>query len=391
MPIDLGEGIYQGLGALAQGLRQKFQNEHDELNKQQASSIFDLLNKAGFTQSQIPNPGPTVTLPGGSQATYQNVPNTQTSVTPMNPEIASLIAHLAANPQGQALLSAFQQSRKELEPQFKELPGGATYGTVTPNAQGVPTFNEQGTTQFKIPPVFGFDPTTGAPTVGMMQNGKFVTAPSPIKTTQMSNAENAKQKTANQAEQAKNRFAIQNVAVSAPQLNDKGEMGVTATSKTDGTTQWIPVGEKGQPKGSSAGISASTRTMLDAAPTVKYFVNKVLGEVQQNEQGLGPTAGRWREFTAGKVGISDPAFTQLRTNMGLLQTLLMRMHVGARGGEYIMKHFQDLINEGKQSPDNLKAALGEIGAYADQLLKEKETPTQTQGQPVVDDPLGILK
>lgn len=378
MPIDLGEGIYQGLSQLAQGLRQKFQNEHDELNKQQASSIFDLLNKAGFSQQQVP-------LPQGQAGP----PQSQTTVTPMNPEISGLMGHLASNPAGQALLSAFQQSRKELEPQAGTVSPGTTYGSWQPNPQtGVPEFKPQGQTDYKSAPIFGFD-AQGNPIAATMRQGQVVTAPSPITTTQMKNAQTTAQSAQTRKEQTQEKINLSETNVSAPQLNEKGEMGVVATNKQDGTTQWIPVGEKGQPKG-GAGMTASTRTMLDAAPTVKYFVNKVLGEVQQNEQGLGPTAGRWREFTAGKVGMSDPAFTQLRTNMGLLQTLLMRMHVGARGGEYIMKHFQDLINEGKQSPDNLKAALGEIGAYADQLLKEKE-PATTQAAPVINDPLGILK
>ena len=46
------------------------------------------------------------------------------------------------------------------------------------------------------------------------------------------------------------------------------------------------------------------------------------------------------------------------------------MHVGARGGEYIMKHFEDLIDQGKQDPDNLRAALQEIKTYAQSVEKE---------------------
>ena len=70
---------------------------------------------------------------------------------------------------------------------------------------------------------------------------------------------------------------------------------------------------------------------------------------------------------AGRVGAPNPEFTKLRTDIGLLQTALMRMHVGARGGEQIMAHFADLIDSSKQDPQNLKAALDEIKAYAQEV------------------------
>ena len=40
------------------------------------------------------------------------------------------------------------------------------------------------------------------------------------------------------------------------------------------------------------------------------------------------------------------------------------MHVGARGGAEMMNHFREIIDAGKQSPENMKAALEEISSYA---------------------------
>lgn len=149
-------------------------------------------------------------------------------------------------------------------------------------------------------------------------------------------------------------------------------------------------------------LTSSTRTMIEAAPRVKAFVDKITKEIDDADKGLGPAASRWREFKAGKVGLSDPAFTQLRTNVGLMTTLLMRMHVGARGGEYIMKHFQDLTDLSKQSPENLKAALGEIGSYAEELAQEgqggqkstldnsKQIPAQGGGIQIIRDANGRI-
>ena len=134
-----------------------------------------------------------------------------------------------------------------------------------------------------------------------------------------------------------------------------------------------------------APLSSSTKTMVESAPKVKDFVAKIVPQIDKVKDQLGPAAGRWTEFMAGKVGADNPEYTKLRTNIGLLSTLLMRMHVGARGGEYIMKHFQDLIDQGKQSPDNLKAAIGQINDYADQVLQEGKTGVSTKE----NDPLGI--
>jgi len=117
-------------------------------------------------------------------------------------------------------------------------------------------------------------------------------------------------------------------------------------------------------------VTSSTRTMIEAAPKVEDFVDKIQSQIDGLQNDLGPAKGRWNEFWAGKVGTKNPQYTALRTDVGLLSTLLMRMHVGARGGEYIMKHFEDLINQGKQDPDNLRAALKEIKDYADNVIQE---------------------
>lgn len=132
---------------------------------------------------------------------------------------------------------------------------------------------------------------------------------------------------------------------------------------------------------STQGLTNSTRTMLEAAPQVKNFVTKLQKEIEDAKNGLGPAASRWREFSAGKVGLRDPAFIEIRTNMGLLTTLLMRMHVGARGGEYIMKHFEDLLSYDNQNPENLQKALETVSSYADDLIRESKgqsSPSQTK-------------
>jgi len=125
--------------------------------------------------------------------------------------------------------------------------------------------------------------------------------------------------------------------------------------------------------------TSTTRTMVESAPKVLGFIDRIEPLIDKQVASLGPAAGRWNEFMTGKVGAPNPEFAKLRTDYGLLQTLLMRMHVGARGGEYIMKHFSDLLSYAGQSPENMKAALEEVRAYANDLNSrgQKQAPAET--------------
>jgi hypothetical protein len=145
--------------------------------------------------------------------------------------------------------------------------------------------------------------------------------------------------------------------------------------------------------------TSQTRAMAEAAPKVIDLANRSEQLIDRQIKSLGPAASRWNEFMAGKIGAPNPEFTKLRTNIGLLQTALMRMHVGARGGEQIMEHFAGLIDSSKQDPQNLKAALDEIKLYAEEVGKsggnavsaetDKALGGAAQTQPKANDPLGI--
>lgn len=152
-------------------------------------------------------------------------------------------------------------------------------------------------------------------------------------------------------------------AVQSPQSKLSGPTGTRASQDAEREAAYLH-------RNNLRNVTSSTRTMIEAAPKVENFVDKIQSQIDGLQNDLGPAKGRWNEFWAGKVGTKNPQYTALRTDVGLLSTLLMRMHVGARGGEYIMKHFEDLINQGKQDPDNLRAALKEIKDYADNVIQE---------------------
>jgi len=117
-------------------------------------------------------------------------------------------------------------------------------------------------------------------------------------------------------------------------------------------------------------LTANTKAMVEAVPKVQELSQRIRALVDQQEQSLGPMSSRWQEFMAGKIGSPNADFTKLRTDTGLLQTLLVRMHVGARGGQQMIEHFQKLIDSSKQSPENMRAALDEIDSYAADVAKQ---------------------
>lgn len=138
----------------------------------------------------------------------------------------------------------------------------------------------------------------------------------------------------------------------------------------------------------NAGYTNSTKTMIEAAPTVKQFISRIRGvmdkystadDPQGNRGMLGPVHGRWNEFWTGAVGAPNADYTAMRTDTELLKTLLLRMHVGARGGQYLMEHFSKLIDVGKSDPVNLESALSEIDWYADTLINEGQHSSPVTG------------
>jgi hypothetical protein len=93
-----------------------------------------------------------------------------------------------------------------------------------------------------------------------------------------------------------------------------------------------------------------------------------------SEGKLGPLAGRWNDFMAGKFGAGDPEYAALRAKMGLSTTLLMQAHVGSRGGSALLEHFEDLANAGKMDGPTLKSAMGsEINYVQDKAMDPSAT------------------
>ena len=109
------------------------------------------------------------------------------------------------------------------------------------------------------------------------------------------------------------------------------------------------------------------RSMQQSVPSVKHLLAQTRDALERVQ--TGPVLGRFKNLMTRKVGIKDKNWTDLRTNMDLLATRLMKMHIGARGSDMIMAHFEKLLTSGQQSPENLKSVLDNLDMYADEVAQ----------------------
>lgn len=168
-----------------------------------------------------------------------------------------------------------------------------------------------------------------------------------------------------------------------------GKGGYTATRVVPG--QSVAAGAVTPAGMSSLNVpTAATRAMAESAPKVLGFVRDMRQLLDANEKQLGPLAGRWSEFKTGEIGLKNKGYAKLRAKALLLQTALMRMHVGSRGGSNMLDHFKSLVDVGMQDPENLRANLEAIEEYANEVAREGGKSETTNPQPPSKDPLNLF-
>lgn len=126
-------------------------------------------------------------------------------------------------------------------------------------------------------------------------------------------------------------------------------------------------------------LTTATKTMIERAPKVQFLARRVQKLVTTLQQD--PLTARWNDIVVGKIGAPNDAWTRLRTDVGLLETALMNMHTGARGSTELLQHFRDLMNESKQSWQNLQSAVEEVQDYATEVghMRPESTPDPGAG------------
>jgi hypothetical protein len=134
-------------------------------------------------------------------------------------------------------------------------------------------------------------------------------------------------------------------------------------------------------------------TKLPAADSSKVSIarqlispNGLLTNTQKDLEAFKPEeltaiGNRWNEFEAGTLGSGDPRYIALRTDARLLSTALMQAHVGSRGSESIMEHFEGLANAGKMSGDTLRTALETERRYVEEKAMLPNSASTQPKQP----------
>jgi hypothetical protein len=117
----------------------------------------------------------------------------------------------------------------------------------------------------------------------------------------------------------------------------------------------------------------------------------VISEIQQMKDELGPLEGRWNEFMQGKIGLDNPKFAGLRTDLLMMSSAVALMHARGRLPENLREEFDNAINAPKQTATNLVAVLQHIDQWtqANMGAMSGQSAGAPQAPGGATDPLGI--
>jgi hypothetical protein len=104
-------------------------------------------------------------------------------------------------------------------------------------------------------------------------------------------------------------------------------------------------------------LTMATRNIKQLAVSLLPEIDRVDKETDAVRDLLGPGAGRWNNFWQGKVGISDPKYASYKDDVGFLSTGITLAHARGRMSNELFEHFMQMFDAGKQSPENMKAAI----------------------------------
>ena len=117
----------------------------------------------------------------------------------------------------------------------------------------------------------------------------------------------------------------------------------------------------------------SQRTAAGRAQTVVEMAPEVLSRIDSVSPKMGAISGRWGDFMQGKVGLNDPDFAALRSDLLMLSSAVALAHAQGRLPENLREEFDRAINAPKQTPANLKATINTIIPWLQKM--------QQQGRP----------
>ena len=129
----------------------------------------------------------------------------------------------------------------------------------------------------------------------------------------------------------------------------------------------------------AAGVNAVStpttqqRTAAGRAQTVVAMAPEVMSRIDALAPKLGPIEGRWNDYMQGKIGMDDPDFAALRSDLLMMSSAVALAHAQGRLPENLREEFDRAINAPTQTPANLKATIQTMLPWLQQM--------QNQGQP----------
>ena len=137
----------------------------------------------------------------------------------------------------------------------------------------------------------------------------------------------------------------------------------------------------------AAGVNAvntpttQQRTAAGRAQTVVAMAPEVLARIDANAQNLGPEMGRWNDFMQGKIGMDNPDFAALRSDLLMMSSAVALAHAQGRLPENLREEFDNAINAPKQTPANLKATITTMLPWLQQMQNQGRPGEQGAGAP----------
>lgn len=138
--------------------------------------------------------------------------------------------------------------------------------------------------------------------------------------------------------------------------NPKSNHWVPAAGAAGGAVDQSAGGMGAVPRKPSA---LETRTAKNAEYT-SALIDDGITMVNEAQAELGPTGGRWNDFATGRVGLPSVQWTEVEAQMDLIASAARLAHSQGRISPTTLQDVQNLLNAGKQDPQNIIAALGTL-------------------------------
>ena len=136
------------------------------------------------------------------------------------------------------------------------------------------------------------------------------------------------------------------------------------TLNDQGQIQYTPAGEAmrtGAP--AAANITSMMRNAGIQAGLVTQEMPRMLSEIDRLSSKMGPIMGRWNDFMQGKIGMDDPDFAGLKSDLLMTSSAVALAHARGRLPENLREEFDRMINAPKQTPENLKSVLTHVNRW----------------------------